>query len=65
MDFVQHDHVVQAFAADGADDSFSVGILPGRSRRSGDFVGSYAFDARGVKLFGRTSTSDDYWICDS
>ena len=45
VDFVQHDHVVQAFAADGADDSFSVGILPGRSRRSGDFVGSHAFDA--------------------
>ena len=45
VDFVQHDHVIQTFSTDGADDSFSVGILPGRSRRSGDFVGSHAFDA--------------------
>ena len=45
VDFVQHDHVIQTFSTDGADDAFSVGILPGRSRRSGDFVGSHAFDA--------------------
>ena len=45
VDFVQHDHVIQTFAADGADDSFSVGILPGRSRRSRDFVDLHAFHA--------------------
>ena len=45
MNFVQYDQVIQTFSTDGADESFSVGILPGRSWRSGDFVDSHAFDA--------------------
>ena len=45
MDFVQHDHVVQAFATDGTDDSLSVGILPGRSWRSRNFANLHAFHA--------------------
>ena len=45
VNFAQHDYVVQAFPADGANDSFSEGILPGRSRRSEDFVDSHTFDA--------------------
>ena len=45
MDFVQHDHVVQAFATDGTDDSLSVGILPGRSWRRRNFANLHAFHA--------------------
>ncbi len=45
VNLAQHDHVVQAFAADGANDSLSVRVLPRRSRRSGDFVDSHALDA--------------------
>ena len=45
MDFVQHDHVVQAFTTDGTDDSLSVGILPGRSWRSRNFANLHAFHA--------------------
>ena len=29
MGFVQYDHVVQTLSADGADDAFAIGILPG------------------------------------
>ena len=42
MDFAQHDQVIQAYTADGADDSISVVILPGRSQRSGNFVDPHA-----------------------
>ena len=45
VNFPQHDYVVQAFPADGANDSFSERVLPGRSRRSENFVDSHAFDA--------------------
>ena len=38
--FVQHDHVVQAFAADRADQPFNVGILPRRTRSADDFFNS-------------------------
>src|SRR4030081_3345573 len=31
--FAKHDHVVETFAADRADESLNVSILPGRSRR--------------------------------
>jgi hypothetical protein len=37
--------MVQTFAADGTNNSFSVAILLGRSRRSEDFVDSHAFHA--------------------
>jgi hypothetical protein len=30
--FTEHDHVVQALAADGADDAFDIRSLPGRTR---------------------------------
>ena len=43
--FAEHDQVTQTLAADGADNSFSVGSLPRRSRRRGDFVDRHAFDA--------------------
>lgn len=45
VNFSQHDYVVQAFPADGANDSFSERILPGRSRRSRDFFDAHAFHA--------------------
>jgi hypothetical protein len=31
--FVEHDHVVQALASDGADNPFDLGTLPRRARR--------------------------------
>src|SRR2546422_6472780 len=35
--FAEDDQVVQAFAPDRSDDSFGVGVLPGRLRRGEDF----------------------------
>ena len=32
MSFVEHDEVVEAFPADGADEAFGEGILPGSAR---------------------------------
>ena len=43
MDFAQHDQMIQTFAADGADDSFRVGILP---RHSSYQLTDFAFDRR-------------------
>jgi hypothetical protein len=34
--FVEDDNVIQAFSADRTDETFDVGILPGRSRGSDD-----------------------------
>jgi len=45
MIFIEHDQVIQAFSTDGADGSFSVGILPRRSRRCRDFFDSQVFQA--------------------
>jgi hypothetical protein len=42
MSFVQHHDVVEALAAERADETFHVGILPRRSRRRHDFADSHA-----------------------
>src|SRR5689334_24078956 len=33
MPLAKHDHMIEALASDRADESFSVAVLPGRSRR--------------------------------
>jgi hypothetical protein len=43
MGFVQHHDVVEALAAEGADETFHVGILPRRPSRRPDFADSHAF----------------------
>ena len=45
MGFVQHHHVVEALAAEGADEPFHVGILPRGSRRRLDFMDTQGLDA--------------------
>ena len=47
MGFVEYDHVVQTFPANGADHSFAVRVLPGCSRCDGDLVNTHAFDTLG------------------
>ena len=44
MGFVQYDHLVKTFPAYGADDSFAVWVLPGRTRCGEDLVNTHAFD---------------------
>ena len=36
--FAEDDHVVKAFPPDGADNPFSVGVLPGRARGDPDLL---------------------------
>ena len=45
VSFAQHDHVIEALAAEGADESFDVRILPGAPRRGHDFADPQALDA--------------------
>ena len=40
---VQNDHVIEALAAQGADDAFHVGTLPRRSRCRQNFLDSHGF----------------------
>jgi len=44
MAFAKNDHVVEALAANGADDSLDVWILPRTSRRGDDFFDSHGAD---------------------
>jgi hypothetical protein len=41
---VEDDHVIEALAANRADDAFHVGSLPWRARRRKDFLDSHGFD---------------------
>ena len=43
--FVEHDHVVQAFAANRADESLHVRVLPGRAVRDDDFLDAQVLEA--------------------
>jgi hypothetical protein len=45
MGLVQHDDVVEALAAEGADEPFHVGILPRRPRRCLDFMDPHGLDS--------------------
>ena len=45
MVFVEHDHVIQAFAPYRTDDAFAVRILPRRARGDRDFFDPRAFHA--------------------
>jgi hypothetical protein len=40
---VEHDDVIEAFAADGADESFDVGVLPWRTRRGAHVLNTHRF----------------------
>jgi hypothetical protein len=42
---VEHDHMIEAFAANGTDQAFYVGTLPGCTR-----CGQYLLDAHGLQL---------------
>lgn len=42
---VEHDHMVQTVAADGSDQAFDEGVLPGRLRSNKDFFGSQVVSA--------------------
>ena len=44
--FVEDDEVVQAFAANGTDESFAVRVLPGRLGGSGNFLDAQVLDTR-------------------
>lgn len=44
MAFVENDQVIYAFSPDRADDSFDVGILPGRAWRSNDLSDAHRLD---------------------
>lgn len=44
MPLIQHNHVVQAFSAYGADQSFHVGILPRRAGRNEHFLNPHVLD---------------------
>ena len=44
MSFAQHDHMVQALPAYGADHAFAVRILPGRRGRDEGFLDAHAFN---------------------
>ena len=41
---VEDDDVIEAFAADRADDAFDIGVLPWRSRRGDDLLDSHRLD---------------------
>src|SRR4029450_5874378 len=43
MPFVDHNDVIEAFPSNRADDAFSEGVLPGRSRGDEDLAHSQAF----------------------
>ena len=43
---VEHDHVIQTFAANGADHALRKRILPGRPRCGYNFLDAHVFDAR-------------------
>jgi hypothetical protein len=45
MGFVQHHNVVEALAAEGADETFHVGILPRGPMRRLDFMDPHGLDA--------------------
>jgi len=44
MGFAQHDHMIQAFATDRADQPFHVGVLPRQAGRGDDILDTQAFD---------------------
>ena len=49
MGLAEHDHMVEAFAADGADQTFAIRILPRRAWRDENFLDAHPFDPlRGV-----------------
>jgi predicted Zn-dependent protease len=43
--FVEHDHVIQALAANGADHPFDICLLPGRAWRRQDLLDSHGIQA--------------------
>ena len=45
ISLVQHDHVIEALAANGADNPFNIRTLPRRARRR-----QYLLDAHGLNL---------------
>ena len=45
MSVAHDDHMIEALAADGADEAFDVGILPGTARSRHDFFDAEAVDA--------------------
>ena len=45
MPLAEHDHMIEAFASDRADQSFSVTVLPRRSRRCRSVANAYRANA--------------------
>jgi hypothetical protein len=43
--FIEEDDVIEAFAADRANDALDVGVLPRRSQRGDDLLDSHRLDA--------------------
>ena len=41
----EHDHMVEALAADRADKALNEGVLPGRARRAQDFVDAHCCES--------------------
>src|SRR3954463_2241382 len=50
MSLAEHDHMIEALASDGADKSFSVTVLPRRSRRCRSVANAHRANASGKCL---------------
>src|SRR3954447_16281822 len=50
MSLAEHDHMIEALASDGADKSFSVTVLPRRSRRCRSVANAHRANASGECL---------------
>src|SRR3954464_15951261 len=50
MSLAEHDHMIEALASDGADKSFSVTVLPRRSRRCRSVANAHLANASGKCL---------------
>src|SRR5215831_11900793 len=65
MPLVDHNEVIKAFSADGADDPLGEGILPRRMGRDEDLVHAHAVDAldKGVAVDRVTIAEEIAWGC--
>src|SRR5580704_2331250 len=59
VSFAEHDHMIDAFPADGTDQSLRVRVLPGRSRRGGTIANAHGLQppTHGMAI-GRIAVSD-------
>ena len=63
MPLVEHNEMIEAFPADGADDALGEGILPGRVGRDEDLVHAHAVDStvKGVAVDRVTIPEEIAW----